>query len=166
VTEEAPTSFIGRLIDLGLQAAAVLVVSTLLVSVMLGVITRALGEPLIWTDEAAQMLMVWLASIGWMLALRRRVHIRIAFFQNLLPRHAWWGLELAIQLLIAGFGARLAWFAWSLVRRNLDVQATSMPISISTVYLPLVIVGGATALQGLWQAGELLRPGRIGQKTP
>jgi TRAP-type C4-dicarboxylate transport system permease small subunit len=144
-------------IDRTLQALCVLIVSTLLVCVMLGVITRALGDPLIWTDEAARLLMVWLASMGWMLALRRRVHIRIGFFQNLLPRRAWRVMEITIQLLIAGFGLRLAWFACNLVARNWTVEATSLPIPMSLIYLPLIVVGVATAAQGVWQAGEQIR---------
>jgi len=148
---------VGRLIDRTLQAACVLTVTTLLVSVMLGVITRAFGEPLIWTDEAARLLMVWLASMGWMLALRRRVHIRIAFFQNFLPPRAWRASEIVIQLLIAIFGLRLSWFAWNLVARNWEVEAISLPIPMSLVYLPLVVVGLATAAQALWQTREQLR---------
>jgi len=147
----------GLVIDRTLQALCVLIVSTLLICVMLGVITRALGDPLIWTDEAARLLMVWLASMGWMLALRRRVHIRIAFFQNLLPRGAWRVSEIAIQLLIAGFGLRLAWFAWNLVARNWTVEATSLPIPMSLIYLPLIVVGAATAAQGICQAAGQIR---------
>jgi hypothetical protein len=36
------------------------------------VITRALDDPLIWTDEMARLLLVWVAALGWMLATRRR----------------------------------------------------------------------------------------------
>jgi len=55
-------------------------VIALLVCVALGVVTRALGEPLIWTDELSRFLMVWLAVFGWVLASRKRIHVRIRFF--------------------------------------------------------------------------------------
>ena len=49
------------------RAAAIVacaLVVALLVCVALGVVTRGLGEPLIWTDELSRFLMVWLAVFG------------------------------------------------------------------------------------------------------
>src|SRR5215471_5426392 len=73
------------------------IVTALLACVALGVITRALGDPLIWTDELSRFLMVWLAVFGWVLATRRRIHVRIRFFQDRLPSSAHKGTELMIQ---------------------------------------------------------------------
>ncbi len=70
------------------QAAAFIacaLVVALLGCVALGVVTRSLGDPLIWTDELSRFLMVWLAVFGWILASRKRIHVRIRFFQDLLP---------------------------------------------------------------------------------
>ena len=67
--------------------ACVLVVA-LLVCVALGVVTRGMGEPLIWTDELSRFLMVWLAVFGWILGSRKRIHVRIRYFQDLLPARA------------------------------------------------------------------------------
>lgn len=128
----------------------------LLTSVMLGVVTRALGDPLIWTDEASRFLMVWLAVIGWWLASRSRVHIRIRFFIDFLPA-AWRRRgELVIQLAVALFGVLVAWYGVSLVTRNYDVTATSLPISMSLLYLPVVIAGLVTFVQALAEARESL----------
>jgi TRAP-type C4-dicarboxylate transport system permease small subunit len=74
-----------RIFDRGLAAVACGLLLVLLVTVLLGVVTRAAGSPLIWTDEGARFVMVWLASFGWMIAGRRRAHVRIRYFQDLLP---------------------------------------------------------------------------------
>ena len=63
-------------------------VSALLGCVSLGAVTRSLGEPLIWTDELSRFLMVWLAVFGWIVASRKRIHVRIRFFQDRLPQRA------------------------------------------------------------------------------
>ena len=44
---------------------AMLLLVALLATVLLGVVTRALDAPLIWTDEVWRLLMVWLAVFGW-----------------------------------------------------------------------------------------------------
>src|SRR5215469_17483041 len=80
-------------------------VIALLVCVALGVVTRALGEPLIWTDELSRFLMVWLAVLGWVVASRKRIHVRIRFFQEQLPHPAYRIAEIAIQAAVAVFGA-------------------------------------------------------------
>ena len=78
-------------------ASCALVVA-LLVDVSLGAITRTLGDPLIWTDELARFLMVWLAVLGWIVASRKRLHVRIRFFQDLLPGRGQRSVERAIQI--------------------------------------------------------------------
>ena len=114
---------------------------------MAGVITRALNEPLIWTDEGARFLMAWLAGTGWMLAARKRAHVRIRFFQNLLPDRAWMAAEIVIQAAAAAFGAAVAFYGVVLVRKNLDLEATSLPLSMAWLYIPLIPAGGLIAVQ-------------------
>lgn len=129
------------------------VLSALLVCVTLGIVTRALNDPLIWTDEAARFLMTWLAAFGWMLVSRKRAHIRIRFFQDKLPRAGWLATEAAIQSAMLLFGLLVAVFAVGLVQRNWELEATSMPLSMAWLYLPLIPAGGIMASQGaleLW----------------
>jgi TRAP-type C4-dicarboxylate transport system permease small subunit len=142
------------------KAAAFLtcvLVAALLGCVSLGVITRALGEPLIWTDEFSRFLMVWLAVFGGIVASRKRLHVRIRFFQDLLPARAHNAVELAIQVAVALFGAMICAFSVGLVNRNLDLEATSLPISMSWMYVPMVLAGLVFAVQGAREVVEVLR---------
>lgn len=131
----------------------------LMATVLAGVVTRGLGDPLSWTDEGARFLMVWLASTGWMIATRKRGHVRIRFFQNLLPMRLWGGMERAIQASLALLGGVIAWFAVDLVGRNADLDATSLPISMAWMYVPLIPAGALMAAQG---AAQLFSPGAKG----
>jgi len=96
--------------------------------------------------------MVWLAVFGWILASRTRVHVRIRYFQDHLPPGAHRAVEIVIQLALTLFGILLAWYSIGLVGRNHDLEATSLPISMAWMYVPMVLAGIVTALQGAVQA--------------
>jgi TRAP-type C4-dicarboxylate transport system permease small subunit len=136
-------------------------VIALLVCVALGVITRALGDPLIWTDELSRFLMVWLAVFGWVAATRKRIHIRIRFFQDRLPKRAHKATEIVIQAAMLLFGALVTIYCVGLIGKNFDLEATSLPISMSWLYAPLVLGGAVTALQGAIELAETLRRPRL-----
>ena len=74
---------LGRIIE---AAAAAIVVAEL---VLLGAATTAryvFNAPLIWSDELATVLFVWLSVLGSAVALRRGEHMRLtAFVRNLSP---------------------------------------------------------------------------------
>ena len=147
-----------KAIDRVLALAAMALLLALLASVTAGVVTRAAGDPLIWTDELSRFLMIWLAAIGWMLASRRRGHIRIRYFVDklpLLPREI---LERLLLLAVAIFGAALAGYGYDLVARNLDIDATTLPVSMSVMYAPVVLVGFGTMAQALSELFTALAP--------
>jgi TRAP-type transport system small permease protein len=144
-----------RLADRLIEAAAAMLLIVLLATVVLGVAGRAVNQPFIWSDELARYLMVWLALVGWIIATRKRAHIRITVFLDLLPLRIRQTLEAAIQVAVVVFGALLVWDGLILVDRNLDIEAVSIPISAAVLYVPIVFAGIATALQALAQIAEL-----------
>ena len=140
--------FVGAFDHAAAFASCALVVA-LLVDVSLGAITRTMGDPLIWTDELARFLMVWLAVLGWIVASRKRLHVRIRFFQDLLPAPAHRAVELAIQVAMALFGALILAYGVGLVAKNRDLEATTLPLSMAWMYLPLLPAGAVTLIQGI-----------------
>jgi TRAP-type transport system small permease protein len=131
-------------------------VAALLGCVALGATTRTLGNPLIWTDELSRFLMVWLAVFGWVVASRKRIHVRIRYFQDRLPRCARKATEVTIQSAMTLFGALIAVYSVGLIGRNHDLEATTLPISMAWMYMPMVIGGVITALQGASEVIESL----------
>jgi TRAP-type C4-dicarboxylate transport system permease small subunit len=136
-------------------------VVALLGCVSLGAATRSFGEPLIWTDELSRFLMVWLAVFGWIVASRKRIHVRIRFFQDRLPERAHQATELVIQSAMSLFGALVMVYSVGLVGKNHDLEATSLPISMAWMYAPMVLGGAITALQGASEVIQTLRPPRL-----
>ena len=133
-------------------------------AVVLGIVSRGLGEPLIWTDEVSRFLMIWLAVAGWLMAGRNRTHIRIRFFHDLLPARLHAALEAVMQLALVLCGILLAVFGFELVRRNLDIEAMTVPIAMAWVYLPIALAGIVMALQALAESCEALGKAKGGRQ--
>jgi len=127
-----------------LYAVAGVFVVALLFAVMAGVVSRGLGEPYTWTEEISGFLMVWLVCLGWMIATRRNAHIRIRFFQDMLPGLFRRISEVIIQLSMALLGAVVAWQSIHLIQVNHDIEAISLPISTAWMYVPLLPAGIVT----------------------
>jgi TRAP-type C4-dicarboxylate transport system permease small subunit len=153
---------LARAFDLAVRVLAAIAMAALTLAVLLGVISRALGDPVAWSDEASRILMIWVAALGWVLATRSRAHIRIRFFHDLLPPK-WWGVsEILINAAIVLFGLLLVAYGVELVGRNLDVEATSVPLSMAWLYLPLLLGGLATALQAIAESTDVVTRLRAG----
>jgi TRAP-type transport system small permease protein len=148
------------LLDRLTRLAAVLLVLAMLGSVMTGVVSRQFNRPVIWSDEMAQNLLVWTGFIGLMLAARRRSHIRITIFIDLLPRTLRLMAEALIQLSVIVLALALLRYGTPLIGRNWDIEWISLPLSAGLLYLPipfaaLVLMGQAVADLRHALAGEL-----------
>ena len=144
-----------RIFDRALEAAACLLLLVLLLTVLAGVVSRAAGDPLIWTDEGARLVMVWLACFGWMIAgatprpcphplLPRPVPGQI------IPRHGVGHPGGAGHPgRRAGLVRRHPWCAamWRWRRRPL-------PISMAWLYVPIIPAALVMAIQSLVQVFE------------
>lgn len=155
-----------RLLDLALVVFGCTLLVALFGTVLLGIVTRALNEPLTWTDEAARVLMIWLACAGWIIAGRRRAHVRISFFLDRVPRGLQRATSLSIQGVLMLLGAVIGGFGVLLVQRNLDMEANSLPISAAWMYAPIVPAGAALVLQSLIQFGDVLRGDQAAGSAP
>ncbi len=142
---------LGRLVE---WLAALLVAAEIVV-LLSGVIARyALQRPLVWSDELASILFLWLALLGAVVALHRGEHMRMTalvtrarpalqqWFEALAPASA-----LALMLL-------LAWPSWEYARGEADITTPALEISNAwrAAALPVGI-----ALMALFAALRLLR---------
>jgi TRAP-type C4-dicarboxylate transport system permease small subunit len=147
-----------RSLDVILKSLAAVAAAGLTVCVLLGIASRAVNDPFGWTEELSRFFMVWVAMLGWVLASRRRAHIRIRFFHDLLPRFWWAMAEIFMQLGVVLFGLIVVVAAAELIERNSDVEATSVPLAMMWIYVPLALAAAVATLQALadiaraWQA--------------
>jgi TRAP-type C4-dicarboxylate transport system permease small subunit len=72
-----------RLLTRGLEYVTALLVVAEIVILFVGIVARyAFHHPLIWSDELASLLFLWLAMLGAALALRRNEHMRMTALVN------------------------------------------------------------------------------------
>ncbi len=75
-------ALIGRVVD---TAVAILIVTEVLI-LFAGVVARyLLRSPLVWSDELASILFLWLAMLGAVVAFRRSEHMRMTTFVTMAP---------------------------------------------------------------------------------
>ena len=78
-----------RAVDWISQGLAGFLVAVEVVLLFSGVVGRyAFDHPLVWTDEAAEILFLWLVSLGAVVALRRSEHMRMTVVLNRLSSRA------------------------------------------------------------------------------
>jgi len=132
-----------------LLAAMVLVVA-------LGVLFRyAFGAALVWYDEFASYLLVWLTFYGAVVASYRRRHIGLEVLVERLPSGWKRALELFAEACVFGFQIVLCYFGWVLTQKIGDETAVSLVwVKMRWVYSVLPISG---ALMLLVSGAELLR---------
>ena len=86
-----PIPWLERLNDIVgmlVEFPAALLVAAEVVVLLMGVIWRyVLHTPLVWSDELASILFLWLAMLGSIVALRRGEHMRMTAIVGKLPRH-------------------------------------------------------------------------------
>jgi tripartite ATP-independent transporter DctM subunit len=121
-----------------------------------GVVSRyVFSKPLMWTDELANFLFLWLAMLGTVVALRRGAHMRLTTFVNSI-RPQWSGyLETVGALVLIVFVLEILLPA----AQYLEVQQSTelITLSISDGYRVVAILVGAllTAVVALLRLLEM-----------
>src|SRR5271157_2175536 len=76
-------SRLDRAFGLALEVTTALLVTAEVAILFVGIVARyAFHHPLIWSDELASLLFLWLAMLGTVLALRRGEHMRMTALVN------------------------------------------------------------------------------------
>ena len=100
----SPLQRLDRAIDLVVEAVAAALVVVEVVILFAGVIWRyALDRPLVWSSELAAILFLWLVSLGAVIALRRREHMRMTYFAARLGPRAQRHVARASAMIVALF---------------------------------------------------------------
>ena len=138
-----------------------LFVAILLVMVMQVGFRYALNAPLTWTEELARFLYIWACWLGAPVALRRGNHIAIAFVSDRVPRRAARIMALVTQVAALVFLAQLTVQGSILAVKSHSVEAITLPIPWSAIYVAAPISAALMILEtvrAMWlgptQSGE------------
>ena len=134
--------------------AAVLVVADIVV-LLAGVVARfVLHNPLVWSDELASILFLWLAMFGSVVALRRAEHMRMTAIVARLGPSARALMEAVATCACLAFLAMVLWPAWQHASNEGDI--TTPALEISNLWREIAMPIGI-ALMGTFAILRLLR---------
>ena len=141
-------------IDRTIGVAAELVGATLVVVetciLFAGVVSRYVFNcPIIWTDELATFLFLWLAMIGAVVALRRDGHMRLTTFVNwcTLQRRGWLGT--AAELIVIVFVLEIIVPAHKYLLVQQSTELITLHISDGYRVFALLVGAGLIAIVAL-----------------
>ena len=116
---------IGRRIE---TICAILLLTAIVALVAIASIARAVGSPIIWSVEIAQLCFVWLCMLSADLALQSERHFGLSLLSDALPENKKRWLELvnrAVLIALLGFLLIYAWRNTALMHPRL-IGATQM----------------------------------------
>lgn len=142
---------LGSVVD---YAAGALVVADIVVLFM-GVLARfVFHAPLIWSDELASILFIWMAMLGSVVALRRGEHMRMTALVSMQPPSRQPLFEAIALVAALAFLAMVAWPSWEYASEERFITTPALDISNAwrAAALPVGI-----ALMALFAVLRLLR---------
>ena len=138
---------LGRLVAL-VEWWAVGLLAAMVVIVCWAVFTRyVLNSSLVWYDEFASYLLVWLTFYGTVVADYQRRHIGFDVLVNKLAPLARKVVDVAAELAVLGFQFVLFYYGWVLMQRMGDETAISLPwVKVTWISSVLPVTGGIMLL--------------------
>lgn len=104
-----------------------------------------LGESPAWSEQAALVLMVWYVTIAAAVGVREGFHIRLTALVEALPPGGAKVCRIVAHLIVALFGAGLAYWGGDLVGRTWSHTIPTLGLPRGFAYLPLPIAGALIA---------------------
>ena len=119
-----------RALGWAVEVPAALLVLVDIVVLFAGVVSRyVLHDPLLWSDELASILFLWLAMLGAVVALRRGEHMRMTALVSKLSSQRRVLLEAVATVACLAFLAMLAWPSWDYASDELAITTPAQEIS-------------------------------------
>ena len=101
--------------------------------VLIGAVSRTIGQPLVWSVDMAQMCFAWACVLGADLALKKNVHIEIDILVRYFPIGFRRFLAVLWLIAISAFLAMLVWYGIDLTLMNTERELGDVGISYSWV---------------------------------
>ena len=97
--------------------------------------------PFFWVEEIGELCLAWMTFIGAAIGIRRGVHFSVQMLADRFPPRVRLVVFTAHYLLIAGFGALIAAFGWSVAQSNSFSTSPALNLNLRWLYLSAVVGG-------------------------
>ncbi len=150
-------------LDFVLGAAVEIVAATLVAAEIIilfsGVVARyVLNHPLIWSDELASILFLWLAMLGAVIAFRRDEHMRMTAAVGRLPSQTRATFDLFATCAALAFLLLIAWPAYQYAQEETFI--TTPALSLNNAWRAAALPSGI-ALMALFALFRMARAGSL-----
>ena len=151
------TKLLGRLVTL-IEWWAVCLLVAMTAIVCFGVFFRyVLNSSLVWYDEFASYLLVWLTFYGCVVVDYQRRHIGFDLFVNKMAPGVRRAVDIVGELAVLGFQFVLFYYGWILTEKMGDESAISLPwFKVTWITSVLPITGGLMLLISLSRLIDIL----------
>ena len=148
---------LGRLVGL-VEWWAVCLLAAMTILVCMGVFFRyVLNSSLVWYDEFASYLLVWLTFYGCVVVDHQQRHISFDLFVNKLAPVQRRVVDIVGELAVLGFQFVLFYYGWILTEKMGDETAISLPwVKVTWINSVLPITGALLLLISLFRLIGLL----------
>lgn len=130
-------------------------------AMLIGIFFRyILGRPIFWIEEFARDTFIWSIFIGAIIVSRKRAHIKIDYFVNLIPYKLKKMVLILVRVLILIQDVVVVWYGFKLVYkfRMMSTAAMSMPLSFLYVVVPisflLMFLEDCINIKGIYDSGN------------
>lgn len=152
------------------RVLAVVLLAALVTVVFAGTTGRYLGRPVVWSDEVAQGLFVWVALLAADITLQRNGHFSVDALVNFLPPRARFVLDVGIHLLLAALIALLLYYAFRFASmtgpRPMPMLGPMLGLRTGIVTSALPVGFALMLITVIEQTIARLRAGRPPEPTP
>jgi TRAP-type C4-dicarboxylate transport system permease small subunit len=153
-----------RVLERLLEGVCILLMVGLAVVVVMAVVFRKAGASLVWYDEVAAIMLVWLTYYGAALAALRRAHLGFPALIEASPPALRLPALIVAETLVIGFFLLLAWYGWQVIVILAGDRLTSLPwVPVAFTQSVIPIGSVLIALAELLTLPERWREARLGE---
>lgn len=125
----------------GLRFILVTVFAVVSLLAILQVLSRFIGVPMSWTDEAMRFLFIWFAFLGSAYAIREKKHIVVDFLSDSLSKNKIKVIDITIHIIMLLFISVLIFYGFKVADVMGIQKSPVMRISMRYVFLAIPISG-------------------------
>lgn len=138
-------------------------IAILVAFLTLSVVSRyAFDIGLVWSDEAARFLFIWIVFIGFAIGVRHRAHIGVEWLVDALPPRLRWAVGVFQDIAILLFSIFFTWQSVVTVRFSFLQTLPGLQISIAWLYIAVLVAGVLMTLYAAWNLWDRLHNGSVG----
>jgi TRAP-type C4-dicarboxylate transport system permease small subunit len=138
-------------------------IAILVAFLTISVVSRyALDIGLVWSDEAARLLFVWIVFVGFAVGVRHRAHIGVEWLVDALPSGLKRALGVLQDILILLFSIFFTWQSIVTVRFSFLQTLPGLQISIAWLYIAVLVAGVLMTLYAVANLWDRLSGSSVG----